>query len=167
MLWAVAPLPVTSQALLRAAPCWSRYGSVALGVACNAALQGMIVAVSARLERGGRYFWLSSWRRVTASCLMLAMHVLLICGIFAVQQWSVGPRAGAVAPYESAGGPASAVSGGAGQGCDGSGAKGACGGGAQEAAARCRGRTGAWVPAEDCGLLRPGVDLPVAPGCGR
>lgn len=163
VLWAVAPLPVTSQLLLRAAPRWGRHGSVALGVACNAALQGMIVAVSVRLERGDHYFWRSSWRRVTTAWHMLAMHVVLICGIFAMQRLIARRQAGAVAPCESADG-ARAVFREAEQRHDGGGTTGASGGAVLGETAQSGGRSDACRPDEGC---PSGTDLPKAPGFGR
>lgn len=71
VLFAVVPLRVTSNAMLRAAPVWGRHGSVAAGVA-----------------RGDRYIWGNSWRRLTGSWAVFALHVAIVRAVhFGAEFW--------------------------------------------------------------------------------
>lgn len=93
VLFAVVPLRVTSNAMLRAAPVWGRHGSVAAGIACNAAVLAAITAASAWPARGDRYIWGNSWRRLTGSWALFAVHVALVRAVFALRRRILVTRA--------------------------------------------------------------------------
>lgn len=86
VLLTVSSVRTTSQCVLRAAPRWGEYVSVAVGFASNVALQGAAIAVAALPKRGGHYIWRSSQRRITGSCVLLAMHAALLCAVFTLRR---------------------------------------------------------------------------------
>lgn len=95
VLFAVVPLRVTSQLALRAAPRWGRYGSLAVGIASNGAIQAGITAALALPARGDRYLWRSSWRRVCGAWLLFAAHAALVRAVFALRRHILARRVGA------------------------------------------------------------------------
>eukprot|EP00892_Ulva_mutabilis_P005478 jgi/Ulvmu1/3301/UM153_0013.1 len=96
MLFAFAPMRVTSHFTLRATPRWGRYASVAVGIACNVALQALATVLAAVPDRGDGYAGRSSWRREAMSWVLLAVHCGLVLAVFAGQR-GMAARRGSVA----------------------------------------------------------------------
>eukprot|EP00892_Ulva_mutabilis_P003649 jgi/Ulvmu1/1656/UM114_0025.1 len=86
MLWCVPPLRVTSQLTLRAAPRWGPYAAIILGVGSNVLILLCVTAALVAPDRGERYIWRSSQARIAVSWAMTAVHVGLICAVFAMQR---------------------------------------------------------------------------------
>eukprot|EP00892_Ulva_mutabilis_P012490 jgi/Ulvmu1/9613/UM054_0043.1 len=111
VLFAVVPLRITSQLMLRAAPRSCSYVSVVIGLACNAVLQALATVLVAVPSRGEGYAWRNSWRRVVTSWVLLAVHCSLVLAVFAAHR-GVAARRVSVLGAVTGEGPSAAKGGG-------------------------------------------------------